>query len=115
SASRYLAGNRTPVGKFPAGSGEVSAHGLAVDHERRDRLPELPNELAARVALALVNLSTLGMHRHHRGLTGSGCNGLGNLCVQIRRQQDTRNKSQSDGDDAPSHGDLPLVEISLGI
>src|SRR5262249_3265174 len=110
-----LAGNRTAVGKFPTGSDEVSADRLTVDYERRDRLPELPSELATGIGLALVNLGTLGMDRDDRRLTGSCCNSLGNLRAQIRRRQNRRNKPRSNGDDWPSHGDLPQIEISLSV
>jgi hypothetical protein len=57
--------------------------GFAVEDQRSNRLAELPDELAAAIGLALVDLGTLGVDGHHRHLAGRS-NGIGHLRARER-------------------------------
>src|SRR5262245_60806459 len=48
-AAGELGGHRAAVGELPGRAGIVAADGLAIDNEGRDRLAELPGELAGGV------------------------------------------------------------------
>jgi len=111
-ASRHLAHHRAAVAVLPAWPRVVPANRLAVEKERRDRLAELPRELAARIGLALVDLSPLRMERRDDGLPrrGNGVWPLRGYRACQRRQRDDRNRQQR----CPSmhlHGSPPSSEL----
>ncbi len=54
----------------------MAADNLVVRHQRRDRLPESPGQLAVVARLAFVDLRALGMHGEDDGLARRG-QGLG--------------------------------------
>src|SRR5215470_10432095 len=62
-AGDQLADNPAAVFMLPGWSGVMPSDGLAVLDQSRDRLTELPSELAAVTSLAIIDLCALGMHR----------------------------------------------------
>jgi hypothetical protein len=49
----------------------MPAHGDAVAQQRRNRLAQLPGELAARIGLAIIDLRALGMEGRDHGFARS--------------------------------------------
>src|ERR1700738_5380119 len=65
SIARGLCTHGAAVDMLPVRSGIVTSDGLAVELQRRDRLPECPCELAVVTGLALVDLRAFRVERRH--------------------------------------------------
>ena len=85
------------VGQLPARAGEVPADRLAVDQQRRNRLAELPDELAVRAGLAVVDLRALGMDGRDHGFIRRG-DRVRYLRVRGRCREDSQGPSKSSND-----------------
>src|SRR5713101_2086677 len=101
SATGHLAGHRAAVGQFPTRTCIVPTDGLAVGDQRRNRLAELPDELATAIRLAFVDLGALGVNGQHHRLTGRG-DRIGHLRGQDRG--DRRRQEACNGDDCERWG-----------
>ena len=69
------------VAVLPIGPGIVATHRRAIEQQRRDRLAELPGELAGGVGLAVVDLGAFGMQRHNTGLAPFDLRG--HVCLRL--------------------------------
>ena len=112
SVAGGFGGYRTAVDVLPVGSRIMTADGLALQQQRRDRLAERPGQLAVIAGFALIDLRALGKECGDGGLARS-CDGgrdlgrgtaageRGDDDAQSERLADTH--GQNSGDCAPAH------------